>query len=165
MSAPLAHDVLIGQAVIDEIRVAGIDEDDSDFATLIESECDVLERLRRIIRAARHAEAQSKALAEMQAEMRERKARFEKKADGLRAAVRWALGELGMKRLEAPDFTATLGSGKPKVIVTDDAALPDSLCRIKREPDKTALLAALQAGPVVGAELGNAEPVITVRTR
>ncbi|WP_310349218.1 siphovirus Gp157 family protein [Methylobacterium sp. BE186] len=165
MNTPLRHDVLIGQAVLDEIRAAGIDEDDADFAALVDAECDTLERLRRIIRFARHTEAQSKALGEIQAEMRERKWRLDKKAGDLRAAALWALGELGMKKLEAPDFTASVSESRPKVVITDEAAIPDQFCRIKREPDKTALLAALLRDEVPGADLGNGAPSLTVRTR
>lgn len=166
MSAPLSHDVLIGQAIISEIQAAGITEDDADFATLVESECDVLERMRRIIRAARHTEAQAKALAEMQAEMRERKARLDKKADSLRDACKWAMGELGLKKLEAPDFNVSLSAGRAPLVITDEASLPDEFCRIKREADKTVLKGALEAGrEVPGAMLGNPSPSLVVRTR
>lgn len=166
MSAPLAHDVLIGQAIISEIQAAGIDEDDADFATLVEAECDVMERMRRIIRAARYHEAQSKALAELQAEMRERKARFDSKAEKLRAAAKWAMEELGLKKLESPDFSVTLGNGRPTVVITDEAALADNLCCIKREPDKAAILAALiRNEEVPGADFGNTPSIMTVRAK
>lgn len=161
----LANDVRVAQDIIAQIADAGIDSEDPDFATLVESECDVLERLRRIIRAARHTDAQAKALAEMLADGRERKARLEKKADRLRGAALWALGELGQKRLEAPDFTATIGAGRPKVVITDADALPDDVCVLKREPSKTAIAEWLAEKPCPGAEFGNPTPSLTVRTR
>lgn len=164
MRAALSHDVLIAQAIISEIQSAGIDEDDADFATLVESECDVLERMRRIIRAARHTEAQAKALAELQAEMRDRKARLDRKAKSLRDACKWAMGELGISKLAAPDFNVSLSAGKSPLIISDEAALPDDLCRVKREADKTAIKAALDAGrDVPGVVLGNPAPILTVR--
>ncbi|KQP53067.1 siphovirus Gp157 family protein [Methylobacterium sp. Leaf106] len=166
MSAPLAHDVLIGQAIISEIQAAGIDEDDSDFATLVEAECDVMERMRRIIRAARYHEAQSKALAELQAEMRERKARIDAKAEKLRDATKWAMGELGLSKLAAPDFNVSLSAGRVPLVITDEAAIPDDLCRTKREADKTAIREALDAGrDVPGAAFGNPSPTLTVRAK
>ncbi len=161
----LANDVRVAQDIAAQIADAGIDVDDPDFATLIESECDVLEGLRRIIRAARHTDAQAKALAEMLADGRERKARLERKADRLRAAALWALGELGQKRLDAPDFTATVGNSRPKVIITDEGALPDDVCVMKREPSKTAIAAWLAEKPCPGAEFGNPSPSLTVRTK
>lgn len=166
MSTPLSHDVLIGQAIISEIQSAGIDSEDPDFATLVESECDVLERMRRIIRAARHTEAQAKALAEMQAEMRDRKARLDRKADSLRDACKWAMGELGLKKLEAPDFNVSLSAGRAPLIISDETALPDEFFRVKREADKTVIKGALEAGrEVPGALLGNPSPTLTVRAR
>lgn len=161
----LADDVRVAREIIAQIADAGIDSDDPDFERLIESECDVLERLRRIIRAARHIDAQAKALADMLAEGRERKARLERKADRLRGAALWALGELGQKRLDAPDFTATVGAGRGKVIITDEAALPDDVCVVKREPSKTAIAEWLSEKPCPGAEFGNPAPSLTVRTR
>jgi chromosome condensin MukBEF ATPase and DNA-binding subunit MukB len=148
-----------------QLIAAGIDESDPDFVELLSSETDVLERLRRILRAARHTEAQSKALSEIQTEMRERKVRLDKKAESLRGVVLRALGELGLTKLDAPDFSASVGASRPSVVITDEAALPDEVCALKRVPSKTAIAAALAEGPVTGAEWSNATPVLTVRTR
>jgi hypothetical protein len=144
---------------------AGIDETDPDFVELMASETDILERLRRILRAARHTEAQSEALAAIVKDNRERKARLDNKAERLRGVVLQAMGELGLKKLDGPDLTATVGAGKPKVVITDEAALPDDACVFKREPSKTAIAAALAEGPVSGAEWSNPVSVLTVRTR
>jgi hypothetical protein len=51
----------------------------------------------------------------------------------------------------------------PKVIVTDEAVLPDNCVRIVREPNRTAIKEHLARGePVPGAELSNAEPSLAV---
>lgn len=162
---PLHQEMAVASQVAAALIAAGIEPDDPDFAELMASETDVLERLRRILRAARHTEAQSKALGEIQSEMRERKARLDKKAESLRGVVLQAMAELGLKKLEGPDLTATVGAGKPKVVITDEAALPDDACVFKREPSKAAIAAALAEGPVSGAEWANPIPVLTVRTR
>jgi hypothetical protein len=162
---PLHQEMATASRVAAQLIAFGIDESDPDFVELMASETDVLERLRRILRAARHTEAQSKALGEMQAEMRERKTRLDKKADSLRSVVLQALGELGLKKLEAPDFSASVGAPKPRIVITDEAALPDDVCIFSRTPSKTAIREALAEGPVVGAELSNGEPSLTVRVR
>ncbi|MGX9980662.1 siphovirus Gp157 family protein [Methylobacterium fujisawaense] len=162
---PLHVEMATASRVAAQLIAAGIDETDPDFAELMASETDVLERLRRILRAARHTEAQSKALGEIAAEMRERRARLDKKAERLRGVVLEAMGELGLTKLEGPDLTATVSDGKPKVVITDEAALPDDACVFKREPSKTAIAAALAEGSVAGAEWSNPAPVLTVRTR
>lgn len=164
--SPLANEVRVASEIAAQIIAAGIDpETDPDFAAILGAETDVLDRLRAILRAARYAEAQSKALAEIQAEMRERKARLERKSDSLRGIVMHAMGELGLKKLEAADLTATVSAGKPSVVITDADALPDDVCVMKREPSKAAIREALAEGPVPGAELGNPVPSLTVRVR
>lgn len=161
----LYSEMSVAAQVASQLAAAGIDETDPDFAELLSSETDILERLRRILRAARHTEAQSKALGEIQAEMRERKTRLDKKAESLRGVVLQALGELGLKKLEAPDFSASVGAPKPRIIITDEAALPDDVCIFSRTPSKTAIREALAEGPVAGAEMANGEPSLTIRTR
>lgn len=162
---PLHQEMAVAQAVAAQLAAAGIDESDPDFAELLSSETEILERLRRILRAARHTEAQSKALGEIAAEMRERRARLDKKAERLRNVVLEAMGELGLTKLDGPDLSASVSAGKPRVIITDPDALPDEACVFKREPSKTAIAAALAEGPVQGAEWSNPVPVLTVRTR
>lgn len=56
--------------------------------------------------------------------------------------------------------------GKPGVVITDEAALPAEFVRVERTPDKTAIANALRAAQdVPGAELGNAAPQLTIRTK
>lgn len=165
MSTPLADDIKAALDVRAQLLAAGIDADDPDLAELMDGECDVLDRLRKIVRFARWTEAQAKALGEMLTEGRDRKARLERKAESMRAMVLGVLSELALKKLDAPDFTASVSAGRPKVIITDAAAVPGPLSVVRREPNKTAIAEALKAGPVPGAELSNAEPVLTVRAR
>lgn len=166
MSArPFSDDIRVSATIVGNIRAAGIADDDPDFETLLDSECDAPERVRRVLRAARYIEAQSKALGELQAEMRERKARLDRKAESLRDMALWALGEMGLKRLDAPDFSATVTAGHPRVVVTDLDALPDEACRIERKADKDRLAGMLADGPVPGAEWTNPTPFLSVRSR
>lgn len=163
----LSRDIAIAEVVIDMMQAAGVSLDDEHFAELFSAECDLLERLRRMLRAARETEAQSKALAGIMAEMRTRRARLDAKADGLREAVSYAMQEAGLKRLDSPDFSATLSAGKPKLIGLDSIAperLPEQCCRIKREVDRAKVREFLEGGLTIeGVSLGNAEPVLTVR--
>lgn len=169
MNAQLAQSARWAEAVIAVLRQAGITEDDPDFAALFDAECDMLERLRRMLRQAREIEATSKGLAEIMREMRGRRERFDKKAEGLREAVAYAMQECGLRRLDAPDFTATLSAGNPYLVgveAIDPAHLPDVCCNIKREASKTKIRAFLDGGQTIeGVSLGNPEPVLTVRTR
>ncbi len=164
MSA-LSEDIRTGLDVRAALEAAGITQDDPDYADLMASECDVQDRLVRILRAARHTEAQSKALAEIVADNRDRKARLDTKAERLRGVVLHAMQELGLKKLAAPDFDATLAAARPKVVITDLSKVPDRFCRFSREPDKQALLAALLRDEVPGADLGNGGDTLTIRRK
>lgn len=164
MSA-LSDDLRAALDVRAALLAVGISEDDPDLAELMDGECDAIDRLRRILRFVRWTEAQAKALGELMAESRERKARMERKADSLRGVVLHALSELGLKKLEAPDFTASVTAGRPKVIITNEAALPEEVCVVSRTPDKRAVAAWIAEKPCPGAELSNAAPSLTVRAK
>ena len=152
----LGEDVRTAEGIVAQVRAAGIDEDDPDFADLVEAECDAPERCRRTLRVSGEAMDDAAKLAGMIVRLQIRKKR---------ATAAWAMGEMGLTKLQAPDFTATLSAGRPKVTITDEAAIPADLSRVKREPNKTAILAALTAGrEVPGAELANPQPVLTLRT-
>jgi hypothetical protein len=164
--SPFADSIRVAQIAIDAIRAAGIHEDDEDFVRLVEAETDALERLRKILRAARYAEADAEKLAGMIRDMSERKRRFEDRAATLRSIAKTALEALKLPKLHAPDFTASLSAGRPSLVINDESEVPAQLCRLKREIDRTAVRKALEQGEVIpGASLGPAHPVLTVRTR
>ena len=166
----LAAEVAVARAVIDRIREA-IDDVDVDFLTLIENETDVLEILRRLLRRARRAEAEAKAVADMRRELAEelaaREERHARRADALRRAVGWAMGELGLPKIMAPDFTATVSTpAHGPVEVPDPEAVPAEYCRVVKTPDKTKIQELLEGGLCPNwASFAPAKPKLTIRTR
>jgi len=98
----------------------------------------------------------------------ERKARYEAVAAALRRKAKEALLTLGIEKRETEDFTAYMGKGKTKVLVPHPEKLPKGYRRITVTdvPDKDAIGKALMSGVAVeGAELSNAEPSFSIRTR
>lgn len=141
-------------------------EDETALADTLDGETGLLDAVSSLIRSAREDEAMEAGLDSMINEMRERKTRFGSRSEKRREAALALMQSADLRKIERPDFTATIGNGRAKVIISDQAAIPISLCRITTSPDKTAIKAALDAGEVVpGAALGNAEPILTVRTR
>jgi hypothetical protein len=63
-------------------------------------------------------------------------------------------------------MTISVGRGKPRVIITNPDLVPDFLCRIVREPSKTAIAEALKnfynAEDIPGVTLGNPQPFLTI---
>jgi hypothetical protein len=70
-----------------------------------------------------------------------------------------------IKKIEAPDMAISRRRSAVGIVITDEQLLTDKFVRIKREPDKTAIKAALERGDIVpGAELSNQAETISVRT-
>ena len=96
-----------------------------------------------------------------------RKGRFVMRAEFLRAMMMKIMQSAGVKKLELPEVTLSVKAGPQRIIGDPDPnLLPDELCRIKREPDRPKIRAALLAGQEVpGLVLSNAEPVLAVHTK
>lgn len=102
-------------------------------------------------------EAEAEAIAQAAKRITARKRTLDARAEHMRDYLRYNMGLAGIMRIDAADhsFSVTLAPGRDESLVVDDAAtFPDSLTRIKREPDKAAIKAAIKAGePIAGARL------------
>ena len=75
--------------------------------------------------------------------------------------------EVDLKAIKAPDFTLSLRTGSPALVVLDEGAIPQPYWE-PREPrlNRLQLLADLKRGATIaGAQLSNPEPVLSVRVR
>jgi len=86
--------------------------------------------------------------------------RKERRYAAHRTVLREMMHELGETRLERAVATLSLQPGKPSVVVTDQAALPEGLWR--RSVDLVALRNLLARGPVAGATLQPGEPFVMI---
>ncbi len=118
-----------------------------------------------LIRDAREDEAYMAALALIIREMSDRKARFEYRAQRRRLAAQHLMDAIGIRKLDMPDFTASIRATPPKVEIDDEAALPDALCKTVRSPDRVAIKEALANGHVAGARMSNGGETLSVRTK
>ena len=133
---------------------------------MIEGSTDLVEFVRRSERQRQDASALTEAIAMNVDALRARAARFERREQAIRDLMFRMLELAHLKKLEMPEATVSVRVGVPKVIVTDEAALPDEFCRIKREPDKGKIKAALaELKPVPGATLSNAEDTLAIRVK
>ena len=99
--------------------------------------------------------------------MQERLERLQERAAKRRQIVKDTMVELDLKKLTAPDFSASIRPGMPALLVIDEAAVP-SIYWEPREPrlDRQGLLAELKQGAeITGVTLSNPEPVLSVRTK
>jgi hypothetical protein len=75
--------------------------------------------------------------------------------------------EVGLPKLEQPDFTASARAGSPALIVVSEQTIPEAYW-LPQPPklDRQGLLGELKHGALVpGAELSNPKPILMVRTK
>lgn len=164
MTAPLQIEMRIWQQLLKAHPELAEDEDLR--LDTMEGETRIHELLAGILRGARIKEAKAKGMADLIADMQSRKAALEQGAVTIRTAALHAMAEVGLRKIEAPDFTASTRKGSVPLIESADAdvtKLSDELCRIKREPDKKAIRAAIEAGEIVpGYSLGNKPTTLAI---
>jgi hypothetical protein len=152
------------RAIVQIVREMYPDASDDDLADSIAGESNLPDAVLSVLRAALVREATGKALGELIDQMVARKRRLEDGAKSLRAAALQAILEGGViMPLRAPDMSVSLGRGKPKVVITDADKVPLDLCKIIREPSKSAIAEAIENGQEVpGVVLGNATPHLSI---
>jgi Siphovirus Gp157 len=141
--------------------------DEQTLADTVEGLTDLHEILGAVIRGALADEALAAGLKGRIAEMEDRLARLQDRASKRRQIAKEVMTELDLKKLQAPDFTASIRPGFPSLLVINENEIP-SVYWEPRDPklDRATLISDLKQGTeVAGAALSNPEPVLSVRTR
>ena len=155
------------KAVRDRLRAEDPTLDEQTLADTVEGLTDLHEILQAVIRAALADEALASGLKGRIGEMEDRLGRLQDRASKRRQIAKEVMAELDLKKLEAPDFTASIRSGFPSLVVINENEIP-SVYWEPRDPklNRTSLIADLKQGSEVsGVSLSNPEPVLSVRTR
>jgi hypothetical protein len=140
--------------------------DDQLRADMVEGSTDAFDLLRQLERKRREAETLIAGLHATLGELQQREARLERRSQAMRALMFKLMWLADLRKAELPEATLSIRNGTPKMIITDEKAIPDTLCRIKREPDKSRIKELLLAGSAVeGVCLSNAEHTLAIRTK
>jgi hypothetical protein len=96
-----------------------------------------------------------------------RRARFARQVEFYRELMLRLLQSADLKKIILPEATLSQMTGLPQIVGEIDLlALPDDLVRIKREPNREAIRAALLAGrELPGLALSNSQPKLLVRDK
>lgn len=141
-------------------------EDPQALADTLEGISDLKDVAARFICDALDDDALAEALNARIDAMTERRRRLSERAAKRKAIALSLMSGVDMPRLDHPEFTASVRMSPPKVMVTDENAIPDAFVRITRAPNKTALRDALERGEdIPGASLSNGSQTLQVRTR
>jgi Siphovirus Gp157 len=151
----------------DRLRTEDPQIDERTLADTVEGLTDLHEILTAVIRAALTDQALATGLEGRIGEMQARRDRLQDRAAKRRQIAKDVMVELGLKKLSAPDFTASIRPGTPALMVIDETAVP-SIYWEPRAPrlNRQELANDLKQGAeIAGVVLSNPEPVLSVRTR
>jgi len=143
------------------------DADEETVSDTLEGITDLHEMIAAVIRSALVDEALQSGLRDRLDEMRARLARLEERSRRKRDLAIEAMMEVGLTKLEQPDFTASSRIGTPSLVVVSEESLPPAYW-IPQPPklNRQAVLGDLKRGEAVaGAQLSNPRPVLMVRTK
>lgn len=155
------------QDVKSRIALEHADLDEETLADTVEGLTTLPEIVAAIIRSALADEALATGLKGHIEAMQSRLQRLTERAAARRRIARDVMIEADLKKVTAPDFTASIRPGSSSLIVLDEANIPATYWK-PREPvlNRQALLADLKRdGPIAGVALSVPEPTLSVRTR
>ena len=121
---PLAIETSKYQLLQQRLQEAYPDLDEETAADTLEGITDLHEMIGAVIRSALVDEALQSGLRARLEEMRQRLVRLEERGAKKRELALEAMSEVGLKKLEQPDFTASARSGSPGVVVVSEETIP-----------------------------------------
>jgi len=155
------------RAIHDRIRTQDPQIDEQTLADTVEGLTDLHEIVQAVIRSALADEALARGLKCRISDMQGRLDRLEDRASKRRQIAKDVMVELDLKKLNAPDFTASIREGIPSLTVIDEEAVP-SIYWQPSEPrlNRQELAHELKQGTeIAGVALSDPEPVLSVRVR
>jgi hypothetical protein len=141
--------------------------DDETIRDTLEGITDLHEMIAAVIRSALVDEALHSGLRSRVDDMKERLSRLEVRASKKRELALEAMTEVGLSKLEQPDFTASARAGSPALVVIAEERIPEAYW-LPQPPklDRQTILGELKCGiEIPGTEMNNPKPVLSVRTK
>lgn len=165
----LANPILAAEDVMREINALMADYpqlagDEELFRDMLEGNTRFNEIMDRLLSDMRDNETLAEASAQRIGKIRERQTRLTHRVQFYRGLMHRLLTLTGLKSVALAEAKVSVVNSPEKVIITDENAIPDALCKITKEPNKTAIKNAIKNGQYVpGASLSNGGTTISVR--
>lgn len=143
-----------------------LEEDSSLRADMIDGETDFNKLISIALEQRSEAASMSDAIKSRIGDLSTRKARFDKKADTMKAVIHSLMDAAKLDKLALPEATISILSPREKVEILNAEELPQGYYTTEIKPDKKAILAALKSGnQIPGAELALGEESLMVRMK
>ena len=153
---------------IDNLLVAYPDlaGDEDDWSLALASETELDDMLTKLIRMIDDARALSDGTEGRIKELQARRDRFDRRVEAYRSLILKLMTAAGLPKRELPEATISVRAAIPKVLITDETALPDILCTFIRKPNLTKIKALMADGTVcAGATMTNGGETLAIRIR
>ena len=143
------------------------DIDDETLSDTLEGLTNLNEQLAAVVRSQQEDRVFSSALKERIQEMQDRLKRFEHRVSRKRDLVASVMERADIKKLTEDDFTASLRSTPPQLVLSDEDVIPENFWKVQSPKlDRQLLIAHLKSGQAVeGASLGNGGMTVSVRVK
>ena len=152
---------------IDNLKLAFPDlvEDQEAWLLSLESETDLNALLSSIVKQWADDKAMEAGISLRMKELTERRDRYRRRIDSVRALALNVMQAAEIKKHELPEATLSVRNSSPALKGdADPSLLPDDLCNIKREISRSKIRDAIENGRTVeGFYLSNGEPSLTIR--
>ena len=167
MSQSLFHELAHHQYLRERLAAVFPDADEETVLDTLEGMTDLRAMIAAVVRSRLEDFTFLAALRARMADMQERAARIDQRAEKKKDIVTSVMERAALKKLTEPGFTLSLRSTNPPLVVVDEGQIPNDFW--KPQPPKLdcqGLINALKAGrEVPGAVLGNGGMTISVRTK
>ena len=137
------------------------------LADTLEGITDLHEMIAAVIRSALVDDALQGGLRSRIEDMKLRLTRLEERGAKKRQLAVEAMTDVGLTKLQQPDFTASARVGSPSLVIVAEEAIPRGYW-VPQPPklNRQKMLSELKRGvQVPGAQLSNPQPVLMVRTK
>ncbi len=167
MSHLIHHELSHHQRLRERLEAEFPDADEETLGDTLEGISNLAEMLAAVLRSGLDDLALVKALKSRIADMQDRLSRIQSRAEKKRELVASTMEQADIRKLTEADFTVSLRSTRPPLVLTDENEIPEVYWKPQQPKlDRQGLIAALSAGESVpGAMFGNGGMTITVRTK
>lgn len=143
-----------------------IAEDAEFMADVLEGETDLHKVIERALDERQEAQTMAAAIKEREADLAERRKRYERRAASMKDLIRELMLAAGQEKLVLPEATLSIAKARASVDVVELYDLPQGFFSLERKADKKAIMEAFAAGmEVPGAVLNQGDFSLTVRVK